>query len=501
MRDGGWRGTAILMHAASHRPELRDGRIYAEAGVASPKVARFAAMHDLEGAEFLAGVPGTVGGALAMNAGCYGGETWDVVDHVATINRRGKMVVRGRDEYDIGYRHCAPKTPGEEWFAAAWFRLKPGDGATSRAMMKELLARRIATQPLSLPNAGSVFRNPPKHHAAHLIETCGLKGFERGAARVSEKHANFIVNPKGAASAADIEWLIRHIQRIVYQMKGVYLATEVRIVGEEAMNFRQSCRAPGRQVGRARGLAQERRHGARRAAQERRRRAPVRSEGARRSTWSRSASRACFIALHGRFGEDGTLQGVLEWLGIPYTGSGVLASALAMDKVRTKRLWVAEGLPTAPYEVLEREDESGCGGEAAGTAAVRQAGERGLVGRHDEGTKKAADLEEAYALAVNYDPVVIAEKFIDGAGAHRRRSSASGCCRSSASRRRASSTTTRRSTSRTTRATSSRAACPEKKEKELQALSLQGVPRARLPRLGPRRPDARQARTGRSCWK
>jgi len=234
VRDGGWRGTVVLMHAAQHRPELRDGKIYAEAGVASPKVARFAAMHDLEGAEFLAGVPGTVGGALAMNAGCYGGEMWDVVDHVATITRRGKVIVRSRDEFDIGYRHCAPKIPGEEWFAAAWFRLKPGDGAASRAVMKDLLARRIATQPLSLPNAGSVFRNPPKHHAARLIESCGLKGFERGAARVSEKHANFIVNPKGAASAADIEWLIRHIQRMVYQMKGVYLATEVRIVGEEA---------------------------------------------------------------------------------------------------------------------------------------------------------------------------------------------------------------------------------------------------------------------------
>ena len=111
VRDGGYRGTVVLMHAASHRPELRDGKIYAEAGVASPKVARFAATHDLEGAEFLAGVPGTVGGALAMNAGCYGGETWDVVDHVATINRRGKMVVRSRDEFDIGYRHCASKTP------------------------------------------------------------------------------------------------------------------------------------------------------------------------------------------------------------------------------------------------------------------------------------------------------------------------------------------------------------------------------------------------------
>ena len=100
--------------------------------------------------------------------------------------------------------------------------------------MKELLARRIATQPLSLPNAGSVFRNPPRDHAARLIEACGLKGFARGGARVSEKHANFIVNPDGAGSAADIEGLIAHIQRMVYQMKGVVLQTEVRIVGEPA---------------------------------------------------------------------------------------------------------------------------------------------------------------------------------------------------------------------------------------------------------------------------
>jgi UDP-N-acetylmuramate dehydrogenase len=234
VRDGGWRGTVVLMHASSRRPKMRDGLIYAEAGVASPKVARFAALQDLEGAEFLAGVPGTVGGALAMNAGCYGGETWDIVERVATVDRQGRIVQRGRDEYDIGYRHCAPKTPGQEWFAAAWFRLRPGHGDASRAVMKELLARRIATQPLSLPNAGSVLRNPPKHHAARLIESCGLKGFERGGARVSEKHANFIVNPKGAAKASDIEWLIRHIQRMVYQMKGVYLATDVRIVGEEA---------------------------------------------------------------------------------------------------------------------------------------------------------------------------------------------------------------------------------------------------------------------------
>ena len=234
VRDGGWRGTVVLTHAATHRPRIDAGLIYADAGVASPKVARFAALHDLDGAEFLAGVPGSIGGALAMNAGCYGGETWDIVERVATIDRAGTIVERPRAEFDVGYRHCAPRTAREEWFAGAWFRLEPGDGEASRAVMKELLARRIATQPLGLPNAGSVFRNPPRDHAARLIEACGLKGFGRGGVRVSEKHANFIVNPRGAGRAADIEWLIEHIQRVVYQMKAVVLHTEVRIVGEPA---------------------------------------------------------------------------------------------------------------------------------------------------------------------------------------------------------------------------------------------------------------------------
>ena len=234
VRDRGWRGTVVLTHGASRRPAMDGALVYAEAGVASPKVARFSAQQHLEGSEFLAGVPGTVGGALAMNAGCYGGEAWDIVERVLTIDRAGRVTRRTRDDFEIGYRHCAPTPAREEWFAAAWFRLTPGDGDTSRGIMKELLARRLATQPLSLPNAGSVFRNPPRDHAARLIEACGLKGFARGAARVSEKHANFIVNPDGAASAADIEWLIQHIQRMVYQMKGVVLQTEVRIVGEAA---------------------------------------------------------------------------------------------------------------------------------------------------------------------------------------------------------------------------------------------------------------------------
>jgi len=232
VRDGGFRGTVILTHSARLRPRLRAGRVYAEAGVASPKVARFAALHQLAGAEFLAGIPGTVGGALAMNAGCFGAETWDIVEKVLTLDRSGELRSRGKSEFEIGYRHC--RAPGEEWFAAAYFRLQPGDGEASRARIKEFLARRIATQPLQFPNAGSVFRNPPGDHAARLIESCGLKGLRRGGARVSEKHANFIVNPDGAASAADIEWLILEVRRRVLEKTGVELVPEVRIVGEPA---------------------------------------------------------------------------------------------------------------------------------------------------------------------------------------------------------------------------------------------------------------------------
>ena len=232
VRDGGYRGTVILMHSAELRPEMRDARIYAAAGVAAPKVARFAATHGFAGAEFLAGIPGTVGGALAMNAGCYGSETWDVVESAETIDREGTVHRRKKAEFEIAYRHCAGSK--NEWFSGAYFALPKGDGETSRARIKELLAKRIATQPLSLPNAGSVFRNPPGDHAARLIESCGLKGLERGGARVSEKHANFIVNPKGLAKAADIEWLINEVKSRVFQKTKVDLIPEVRIVGEAA---------------------------------------------------------------------------------------------------------------------------------------------------------------------------------------------------------------------------------------------------------------------------
>jgi UDP-N-acetylmuramate dehydrogenase len=232
VRDGGFRGTVVLMHAPKKQPRLESGLVYAEAGIASPKVARFAARQHLTGAEFLSGIPGTVGGALAMNAGCYGGETWDIVERAVTIDRNGRLRERGKSEYQVGYRHC--RAPAEEWFVAAYFRLQAGDADRSTARIKELLAKRMATQPLNLPNAGSVFRNPPGDHAARLIESCGLKGLARGGARVSEKHANFIVNPEGAASAADIEGLIHQVKEIVLAKTGVELVPEVRIVGEHA---------------------------------------------------------------------------------------------------------------------------------------------------------------------------------------------------------------------------------------------------------------------------
>jgi UDP-N-acetylmuramate dehydrogenase len=230
VRDGGVRGAVVIMHNPGAALAVADGLIYAEAGAASPKLARFAATHGCAEAEFLAGVPGTVGGALAMNAGCYGGETWRYVARVELLTRRGEFEVRMPDRYDIGYRHVAPV---DGIFTAAWFRFPQGDGSAARARIKELLARRIATQPLSLPNAGSVFRNPHGDHAARLVEFCGLKGFAIGDARVSEMHANFIVNPGGKARAADIEALIAHVRGTVKTKTGVELTPEIRIVGEK----------------------------------------------------------------------------------------------------------------------------------------------------------------------------------------------------------------------------------------------------------------------------
>lgn len=232
IRDSGFDGTAVFTHGALDVLRLEnDGGIYAEAGVASPKVARFAANHDFSGAEFLAGIPGTLGGALAMNAGCHGGEIWSFVERVLMLNRRGELIERTPADFAISYRHCGLKAATDEIFVAAWLRFPAGDAATARIRIKELLEKRIATQPLQLPNAGSVFRNPPGDYAARLIEAAGLKGVEEAGARVSEKHANFIVNPQGKATAGAIESLIGRIQAEVKQQFDIELVCEVRILG------------------------------------------------------------------------------------------------------------------------------------------------------------------------------------------------------------------------------------------------------------------------------
>ena len=235
VRDGGIRGTVMLMHASHAAPRMDGALVYAEARAASPKVARYAATRGYVGAEFLAGIPGTVGGALAMNAGCYGSEIWDHVQRVLMLGRSGELRERNPGDFDIAYRHVAlrgAEIGTDEWFAAAWFRFDRGDSAAALRRIKALLQQRIAAQPLALPNAGSVFRNPPGDHAARLIEACGLKGSAIGGARVSDKHANFIVNAAGRGSAADIENLIEHVKRTVLAQQGIELMTEVRIIGE-----------------------------------------------------------------------------------------------------------------------------------------------------------------------------------------------------------------------------------------------------------------------------
>jgi len=232
VRDGGIAGTVILTAGllGGIEPSGATG-VRAEAGAACAKVARWSARRGLGGAEFLAGIPGTVGGALAMNAGAFGGETWRIVAAVECIDRRGTRRRRAAREFDIGYRHVV--RPADEWFVAAELALEQGDPAQSLARIRELLRRRGETQPTGARSCGSVFRNPPGDHAARLIESCGLKGRRVGGAVVSEKHANFILNA-GGASARDIETLIDEVRGAVERERGVRLVPEVHVIGRDA---------------------------------------------------------------------------------------------------------------------------------------------------------------------------------------------------------------------------------------------------------------------------
>jgi UDP-N-acetylmuramate dehydrogenase len=230
VRDGGFPGTVIFTLGALTELEWPDATtLRAGAGVTCAKVARVCAQRGLTGLEFLAGIPGTLGGALAMNAGAFGGETWDRVAGVETVDRTGRLHMRRPDEYRVGYRTV--EGVADEWFVAARLTLEHGDAAAAQQRIRQLLAQRSDSQPVQQNSCGSVFRNPPGDHAARLIEATGLKGKTLGGARVSEKHANFIVNT-GGATAAEIETLLNQVQGCVEQAHGVRLETEVRIVGE-----------------------------------------------------------------------------------------------------------------------------------------------------------------------------------------------------------------------------------------------------------------------------
>jgi UDP-N-acetylmuramate dehydrogenase len=230
VRDGGVRGTVIIMHNVLTGLKIDGDLVYAEAGVTCGKLAKFCAKESKQGAEFFAGIPGTLGGALAMNAGCYGTETWNVVNSVTTINKQGELKRRVAKEFIASYRHVDMPVDGE-WFIASWIELHSGNARESAQKIKDLLAARLASQPLNLPSAGSTFRNPPGDYAARLIEASGLKGYTIGGAQVSEKHANFIVNIDHA-NALDIELLIKHIRETVLEKHGVALQQEVKVIGE-----------------------------------------------------------------------------------------------------------------------------------------------------------------------------------------------------------------------------------------------------------------------------
>lgn len=231
VRDGGIRGTVINTRGRLRKMSmLADGSVYVEAGVACAHVARFCSEQRLTGAEFLAGIPGTMGGALKMNAGAFGGETWAIVESVDMTDCHGRVNTYTPDEFRIAYRSV--KGHEQEWFLASRLHLYSGNTEQSQGRIRELLALRGQTQPTNQPTCGSVFKNPDKDYAARLIEACDLKGFRVGGAQVSDKHANFIVNT-GQATAADIENLIDYIRSEVERQQHVRLETEVCIVGQK----------------------------------------------------------------------------------------------------------------------------------------------------------------------------------------------------------------------------------------------------------------------------
>jgi len=229
VRDGGLRGVVVATsNLLRDLDRLGGHRVRAGASVTCTQLSRQCIRWGLGPSEFFAGIPGTLGGALAMNAGAHGNETWQRVESVRTIDRQGEIRDRLPGDYAVGYRSVVG--PASEWFIEATLHFDPNVVATMDAQ-KAMLDRRKSTQPLGLPSCGSVFRNPDGDHAARLIDTAGLKGHRIGGAEVSTKHANFIINI-AAATAADVENLIAHVHETVKSVHAIDLVHEVRIVGE-----------------------------------------------------------------------------------------------------------------------------------------------------------------------------------------------------------------------------------------------------------------------------
>jgi len=230
VRDRGVRGIVIHMLSGLNKISLLEPTLVrVEVGVSSARVARFCANNNLTGAEFLAGIPGLFGGALTMNAGAFGDETWQIIDSLEMMNRRGECMQRSVDDFAVDYRSV--HGPKGEWFVTANLKLKSGLSADSKSRVRNLLQKRNESQPVGTANAGSVFKNPQGDFAARLIDVCDLKGSRVGGACVSGKHANFIINT-GGATAADIEALILHVQTVVSEREGIKLQPEVHIIGE-----------------------------------------------------------------------------------------------------------------------------------------------------------------------------------------------------------------------------------------------------------------------------
>ena len=231
VQDKGIRGVVVKFARPMAKIRHEGTRIIAGAGALLKDVSEAAAQSSLTGLEFACGIPGSIGGAIFMNAGAYDGEMKNVADTVRTVDREGRIHTYSRDELDLGYRHSRFQDNGEA-IVEVELCLEPGDSKAIRAKMDDFTQRRESKQPLEMPSAGSTFKRPKGYFAGTLIQETGLKGLQVGGAQVSTKHAGFVVNATGNATAADVRGLIHEVQQRVYEKHGVMLHPEVRIIGD-----------------------------------------------------------------------------------------------------------------------------------------------------------------------------------------------------------------------------------------------------------------------------